>query len=417
MTLKDNPVKKKIVLVSSGQPALNPRLVKEADTLAENGYDVTVLYAYWNEWGTIIDKNLLPSKKWQAIRVGGDPVGKRLVYFFSRLITWIAALLTRKMGISYFSEFAISRNSYFLIRAAKSYQADLYIGHNLGALPAVVKAAKKYNKPCGFDAEDLHRYESSSNDKDYKVALKAGIENKYIPHVSYLTASSQQITQAYDRLFPGKTPVTLLNVFPAGAIREPVKPNTTGPVKLFWFSQVIGNSRGIEDVVKALHMLADKNFELHLLGYHSGQTTAFIDELNNGIAKIFYHEPVMPGALAEFAAEFDIGLAMEPGFSINNDFALSNKIFTYMQAGLAIVASDTTAQSALLSKYPAIGALYRKGDVGTLAALLSVFNKDRSKLLACREASLALATNTLNWENESKKFLTLITQTLDKTER
>ena len=51
----------KIVLISPGQPSLNPRLVKEADTLAANGYDVTVLYSYWNDWGAKFDKTLLPT--------------------------------------------------------------------------------------------------------------------------------------------------------------------------------------------------------------------------------------------------------------------------------------------------------------------------------------------------------------------
>lgn len=62
---------KKIVLVTSGQPSLNPRLVKEADALVEAGYEVTVIYQYWNEWGTDLDKVLLPQKKWKTIRVGG----------------------------------------------------------------------------------------------------------------------------------------------------------------------------------------------------------------------------------------------------------------------------------------------------------------------------------------------------------
>src|SRR6202042_3813339 len=101
-----------------------------------------------------------------------------------------------------------------LIREARRHKADLYICHNLGALPATVNAAKVNNKPCGFDAEDLHRYEESDNDDDSGVILKTYIESKYIPQVSYLTASSPGINDAYRQLYKDKTPVTLLNVFP-----------------------------------------------------------------------------------------------------------------------------------------------------------------------------------------------------------
>ena len=78
---------KQIVLITSGQPSLNPRLVKEADTLSAAGFDVTVLYAYWNEWGTRYDKELLAQKKWKAICIGGDPLASKVsTWFLSRLI-------------------------------------------------------------------------------------------------------------------------------------------------------------------------------------------------------------------------------------------------------------------------------------------------------------------------------------------
>jgi len=36
----------RVCLVTTGQPACNPRLVKEADALAEAGFDVHVVAAY-----------------------------------------------------------------------------------------------------------------------------------------------------------------------------------------------------------------------------------------------------------------------------------------------------------------------------------------------------------------------------------
>jgi hypothetical protein len=165
-------LKSKIVLISSGQPSLNPRLVKEADALTEAGYEVTVLYAYWNEWGTKYDELLLSKKKWKAVRVGGDPQKQFLTWFFSRLIHKASKAILEKAGnFNYFSEYAIARASYFLIKEAKKHKADLYIGHNLGALPATVKTAKFYKKPCGFDAEDFHRQEITDdvNSFHYKI--------------------------------------------------------------------------------------------------------------------------------------------------------------------------------------------------------------------------------------------------------
>lgn len=406
---------KKIVMITSGQPSLNPRLVKEADALAGAGYDVTILYAYWNDWGTKFDQELIPTKKWKAICVGGDPYQKKRAYFFSRMIHGFAKKMSRKSYGKYLSEWAISRASYFLSREAKKHAADIYIGHNLGALPATVKAAKNNHKLCGFDAEDMHRYEVSDNKADYDVILKSALEDCYIPQMDYLTASSPLIAEGYQQLFPNKKPVVILNVFPRNAnIPQPViKPD--GPIMLLWFSQTIGPSRGIKDIIEALRLLGSYPFELHLLGHLSNENKVnFIDPLIDKLpVPVYFHEPVNPDDLAVFSSQFDLGLALEPGFSMNNDSALSNKIFTYLQAGLGIIASDTKAHSNFLNQYPAIGNLYQKGDQQALANILLDYYQSREKLLETRKAAFNIANEQLNWENESKRFLDLVAQTLN----
>jgi len=41
---------KKIVLITTGQPSCNPRVVKEADALSAAGHEVTVIYNYYIGW-------------------------------------------------------------------------------------------------------------------------------------------------------------------------------------------------------------------------------------------------------------------------------------------------------------------------------------------------------------------------------
>ena len=156
---------------------------------------------------------LLKSKKWKAVRTGGDPKQKPLTYLFSRIVHKLAVTGAKKLRLKYFAEFAVSRNSYSLMKAASAHYADIYVAHNLGALPAVVKIAKLHGKPCGFDAEDFHRNEVSDNPNNFDVLLKTYIEDKYIPPTDYLTVSSPQIGEVYRKLFPAKEPVIILNVF------------------------------------------------------------------------------------------------------------------------------------------------------------------------------------------------------------
>ncbi|MDB5109928.1 MAG: hypothetical protein JWR67_1042 [Mucilaginibacter sp.] len=404
---------KKIIFISSGQPSLNPRLVKEADALADAGYQVTVLYAYWNDWGDSFNKQLLPTKKWNAICVGGHPVNSPFTYFTSRFIHKLSKWLFNQLNLNFWADFATARGSYSLALEAKKHKADLYIGHNLGALRAIIKASEKYNAKCGFDAEDFHRQEVSDELDSVNYKIVKYLEDKYYKRLNYLTTSSSQIANAYSQLYPEREPITILNVFPKNIPIRQHAINSTGPVKLFWFSQTIGINRGIEDVAKALKLLKTEDYELHLLGSINNEgKQQFIDNELLGIKNVFFHSPVPPNELINFATKFDIGLASENNIPLNRDICLTNKVFTYLQAGLAIIASDTTAQKNFLEENPDVGKVYQKKDIQSLKSILSAYQADRKMLYNSCKASLKLGQEKLNWENESIKFLSLINTTL-----
>jgi glycosyltransferase involved in cell wall biosynthesis len=403
-------VNKKIIIITSGQPSLNPRLVKEADSLTGAGYDVTVLYAYWNHWGTLHDEKLSASRKWKAIRFGGDPEQNRVTWFLSRLIHKISrSLLQKTWNYKYFADLAIARSSYFLIKGAKKHRADLYIAHNLGALPAAAKAARFYKKPYGFDAEDFHRQEVNNDTDSFHFKICSYLEDKYLPPAKYLTASSPLIAGLYTTLYKRIIPV-ILNVFPQMHKAQELTDRKGGPLRLFWFSQTIGYGRGLEEVVQALCGLKKYGFELHVLGdLPEGVFKKYLSEMIslNGL-KIAVYTPIPSDDIAAFAARFDIGLAVETGEVLNRDICLTNKIFTYLQAGLAIIASDTSAQQCFLDQYPAIGRLYRKTDIAALSQALIYFNENRDALNKAGQSALMLTHTTLNWEYESEKFLAIV---------
>lgn len=406
---------KKIVLLSSGQPSTNPRLVKEADALAGAGYTVVVIYQYWNHWATQFDRELLPQKKWVSIRVGGSHDEDTSAWWFSRLSQKFNILIAKTLGLKFgTAERAAGRAGAFLYDAARKHPADLYIAHNLPALPAAVKAAGLIQAKCGFDAEDYHRNETHDNPAEFDVQLKTYIENSYLPHCNYLTASSQQISDQYQQLFPLKKITTLLNVFPRQHLQL-LKLDKKGLLKLFWCSQTIGADRGLEEVIEAMGILK-KPIELHMLGQCSADYKIALLKLAAAhgldVELLHFYQPVLADTIFQFAAGFDIGLATETGMPLNRDICLSNKIFTYLQSGLAIVASDTIAQGQFINDHPSIGLLYAKNDATSLAASLNAYFEDRQLLQETKSGNYVLGQVHLNWETESRKFLSVVEKTL-----
>jgi hypothetical protein len=147
---------------------------------------------------------------------------------------------------------------------ALKHKADLYIGHNLGALPAIFSASKYYNAKSIFDFEDYHRGEL----KDFSIQTNKIklIESKYIPFVSAITAASPAIAQAYSIEFPNKSISTINNCFPYSYALDRLRDFPTKPLKLFWFSQYIGKNRGLENVIKTMSAFSKHEVTLTLLG-------------------------------------------------------------------------------------------------------------------------------------------------------
>jgi len=385
---------KNIVLISPFPPAQNPRLLKEYHTLKACEYNVKVLFASRDEWANSFDNT-----NQDFILVGGKKGDFN--YFFTRLIF--------KFFIKpFYKDFSIHAISFFQYLKLRKFKADLYIGHNLAALPIVVKAAKFYNAKCGFDAEDFHRQEVSDNIDSKEYRLAKYIEDKYLAQLDYITAASPLIAAEYKKLYPSLNPVVINNVFPMQNL--PSFKNLEGlrtPLKLFWFSQTIGKGRGLEDVIAAMHLLKSDNLELHLLGNVSADSKLYFQSLANKI-QIYYYEPIPPDDIFEFASKFDIGLALEPAFCLNNDLALSNKLFSYAVSGLTVIASKTSAQKQFMETYPSIGKTYKIGNSVALATILKYYSENRNNLNITKKASFDLAKNELNWEIESKKFMDTI---------
>ncbi|MGO4876818.1 hypothetical protein ACEN2P_09475 [Pedobacter psychrotolerans] len=399
---------KKICFITPGHICSNPRLVKEAGLLSNAGYNVHIIFiqnlAFLNQYDQEI-LNCHPSWTYNILTNlnlnGWDYLKKT-----SRLLLHKLANFSLQIQFDHLSApLSLNRNYFWQFNKAVKNQADLYIAHNLGALPVAVNAAKKNKVKCGFDAEDFHRNEGSNDPNNADVKLRKFIEDKYLKQTDYLTAASPLICKAYKNLYPDLNPTLINNVFEIK--HQPIlNLNPHSNLRLFWFSQTIGKNRGLEDIIEAINLIDNPQIELHLLGSLSTSEAHYFNNL--ALFKVKYHHPISPDDLFELASTFDIGLALEQNTPLNRDICLTNKIFTYLISGLAIIASDTQAQKEFMTSNTIIGELYPIGDVTALANIITKLFNNRDLLNTYRKNSYKLAKSKYNWEMEKEKFLTII---------
>lgn len=403
--------RKRAIILTTHQPAANPRALKEYLTLKSQGFAVKFLYSYNYEWSYRVDEKkfavaVLPRPDF--VQVAANPHTAPVRYFFSRaeyrLLRFFAPLH------SFFQKMATSRSAWGLWKAASSYPADLYIAHYLGALPAAVKAARRHKAKLIFDAEDFHRGESQYYTRQIKNVTE--VENSLLPSVDLLTAASPLIGEAYQNLYPGLKIATINNVFSKQHIHPGISHNCA-TLKLFWFSQNIGPDRGLEIFIQALNELPEADIKLTILG--NLRSKSYERELLSAAIKpsrIVFRNNVSPEEIFSIAATHDIGLAGELQKCLNRQICLTNKIFTYLLAGNCVLASDTPAQRLLLDQHPGIGLIYRHNDPKDLAEKIRLLYENRELLMQIR-TNAGKTAEVLNWEHEQITWLNSIRNLLN----
>jgi glycosyltransferase involved in cell wall biosynthesis len=400
--------RKKVLIITTSQPAANPRVLKEYEELLQSGCRVKVLYNYNANWSYKIDENKFKNgelKRQDFVIIGGNPFNGKINYFISRAVFRLFLIADSFFSISFLRKMTTERTAFYLWIIAKRYKADIYIAHYLGALPAAIKAAKRNKARVIYDAEDFYRGELPYYASQIKNII--AVENELLPKVDFITTASPLISVNYQKLYPDKKIVTINNVFSKKYLQHSTL--HYNKLRLFWFSQNVGINRGLEIFITALNYLPGYDIDLTIMGTNRSQAyknklLALADQPE----KIIFKEPIVPEAIFPFAAKFDVGLAGEIPNCINKEICLSNKLFTYLLAGNCVLTSDTTAQKMFLEHYPGIGLLYKYNDPESLAAQIKRLYDDRALLADCKRSSLDLAKSIMNWEQESKKFREII---------
>ena len=411
----NKPATTDICLLTPGQPSNNPRLVKEADALTEAGYNVHVLCVDCGLWPSRTDSNVMAVRPWGCQYVGGMVHNRPLTHRLARLrqacskrvLPWFSGSVSLRRA-------AMVRVGPELEAAALRHPAKLYIAHHVAVLPAAVRAAAKFGAKVGYDAEDFYTGMRALGQAPSALdRITAEIERKCLKSCDYVTASSPGIADAYVEKYRIPRPTTVLNVFPLEQRPAAFRSGSEhGPLRLYWFSQCIGGDRGLEDIVQAMGLLGDAHIELHLRGNwqagYRARLTAVARSARVDGTRIVSHPPAPPDEMVRLSADYDIGLALELPSDQNRMVCMTNKLFVYLLAGNAIVATNVGGQRSLVAELGDAAWSYKPGDIQSLAAGIHKWYTDRAGLEKSRREAWDWGGRRYNWDTEKRTFLNLV---------
>lgn len=391
-----------------------PRPVKEADALAAAGFEVSVHGLWFDSRLVERDENLVRGRRWRFEPYADARVdsarGRRLWFRLRAKHRFARALFT--YGRTTTAD-AFGYGTTRLLSHATKAAADLTIVHSEGGLWAAHRL-RGVGFRVGVDFEDWFSQDLPLESRRGRpIGALAMLEAAALRSGPYVLTTSHALARALADAYSGPEPAVIYNTFPAAGM--PARSHAVNPnrISLHWFSQTLGSGRGLETLFTTLPHLPPC-WQLHLIAEDPDRYGAkLISGLPEALRDRVRIEPTVPNAdLPTRIAEHDIGLALDLSTVPSRNLTITNKLFQYLHAGLAVVASDTAGHREVLDQVPAAGVVYRASDSEALVEALRQLCSDPTRIEKAKRCAREAAAGLFSHERQIPRYATLVTEAL-----
>ncbi|OUC11905.1 MAG: glycosyl transferase family 1 [Alkalinema sp. CACIAM 70d] len=413
----------RILILIGGHLCTAPRPQKEAAALAAAGHEVLVAGIWFDPKLCDRDRDLMANQSWKfqpILDFRGLTIGQKLQRLGVRLQAKVARSLYQKFQMTLPA--LLGYGAPAMLRFAKTYGADLTIVHSEAGL-WVGQQLQDQGYTVGVDFEDWFSEDLLPSAKAQRpIAWIQSLEAHLAQTCQYCLTPSQVMAMAMAHTYKSRTPLAIYNTFPslfsavdtqleasdASINRQEQPPHDrqdfTTP-SLHWFSQTIGPGRGLETLLAALPHVQTP-IQIHLRG---NCPAVYRDWLMAQVPegwhdRLLIHETVANSVLPWRIAEHDIGLALETTTIPSRNLTVTNKLFQYLQAGLAVIATDTAGQREVLQAHPQAGQLIPSDDPIALAQAINTWAQQPEQLAIAKRAAIQ-AGRAIDWETQAPKLV------------
>jgi glycosyltransferase involved in cell wall biosynthesis len=298
------------------------------------------------------------------------------------------------------------------IAAGRAERADIWVAHDLEALPIAVALARRGGRVV-YDAHELYAESLGSPPMTARERRRwRRLEARKIRRTDACTTVCPSIARELADRHRIEPPTVLLNAPPyrAPERRSPSLQDVTGipaemPIALY--AGGIQFSRPLDKLVEAAALL--DNCAVVIMG--PAIRTAF-DSLRAQIAelglcgRVFLVPPVPEDELVTMAATANVGVIPLEDVCLNHRYSLPNKLFQYLMAGLPIAAVGHPEIQRVIDEY-GVGVTFPEPTPHSIAAAVEALLAASTERELMRERALHAATE-LCWEREGQKLVELV---------
>jgi glycosyltransferase involved in cell wall biosynthesis len=373
---------KKVCMMVTNPVTNDARVINEATSLTQEGYNVTIL-------ATRDEKSV------KQETLNGFTIRRYKKRFKNNTLAG---------KIEYSIKF---------IFAAIREKADIYHSNDLSTLLECYIAARFQRARIIYDS---HEVNADPMINGFFDRLYLSLENFLIKRVDAVITVNDFIADFLYNRYHLKKCITVVMNCPYLNQRSGVSPSTTDCKcldqiksekqkgnKIILYQGIIVEERGLKQLVKAMKYLPD-NYTLFIIG-----KGVLLQELktmvvqNSLMNRVFLPGQISLEQLTACTLFADVGITFTEGKLMNHFYSSPNKLFQYIHAGVPIVARD----------FPFIRQVVVGSDVGIvidsiepnqIASAIKDIMQDEKRLLKFKDNSIK-AKERFNWEKESRKLI------------
>jgi glycosyltransferase involved in cell wall biosynthesis len=372
----------KVCVISFSDLRKDPRVRRQLFALKDR-YDVTALGLKKSGIEGIREFVLFDSRTFYR------KIASRLIFLFARLWKFLYKhYIYRKYPIKETGDIL------------KGYRFDLVVANELDSLVIAHSITRRTGAKILFDA---HEYEPKMIEDRWFHRLfinpyKDFLCRKYLPYVDTMTTVSYGIAEEFNRVYSVR-PLLIMNT----PEYKKVNLKDVDRNNIYLIHHGLDHpSRKLENMIKLMPLL-EKKFNLTLMLV--GRYNKYMNHLNSLSSKlcpekVFFRKPVSFEEIVQTIARYDIGLIIIEPTSLKLKYALPNKLFEFIMAGLCVVTVPLPDIKRIIEEFDC-GFVTNSFKIEDIAEMInSLTLKD---IMEKKKASLK-AAKVLNARMEMKKF-------------
>ncbi len=292
-----------------------------------------------------------------------------------------------------------------LLKRMEGKTYDVIIANDIHTLPLALRLANDQTKVF-FDAHEYHP-EEFTEDEEWSTFQRPYMEylcTTYIPQVDAFATVNESLAESYKTL-TGIQPEVVMNTSPFVELEAS---QTKEIIRMIHHGAAI-RSRKIEDMIAMVGLLDDRfTMDLMLVGSLDESYYQQLQSLCQDNPRVNLIEPVSLSQIVGKLNGYDIGVYILPPSNFNNEHALPNKIFEFIQARLAIAISPNKEMKRMVEEHE-LGVV---ADGFTVEGLANAINALSIEQINTYKANSAKAAETLSSETSIEKYRSLVKRIL-----